>query len=296
MEYSCIFSLQDFACFHIGSTHYLALISSGSLRVLKFVDGLFKLIQSPILNGVSSISPIMPPTYRDETFLMVHGPGFVDTLLLSPHSLTFQPSHSNCSISLDLKLPTSLNAAGMLIHDQYFLPFIIYLFIPYGLKDASCLSGLGNLDLSSSVSFKRDHQVTWLLPIDGSVVLINIEAHLQTVPSPVIEQLSKIQEKVESSESTARDMKARSKSFSKVVDGIVLYDTDVRIEGSWKVETLVAPSVPVPNSDPVDFNRDIWMNGLDTIVQYLNRRVDELEKLIGDIENRLESILIIKTS
>jgi len=157
----------------------------------------------------------MPPTYRDEAFLMVYGPGF-------------------------------------------------------------------------------DHQVTWLLPVDGSVVLINIEAHLQPVPSPVIEQLSQIQEKVDSSESTARDLKVRSKEFSKVVEGIVLYDTDVRIGGSWKVETLVAPSVPVPSSDDVDFNREIWMNGLDTIVQYLNKRVDELEKLIGDIENRLESILINK--
>lgn len=64
---------QDFKCFSIGATHFLAFSTSQILKIFRYDRGFYDELQSLSLQGVSSIHPLSPPTYRDDTFLLING-------------------------------------------------------------------------------------------------------------------------------------------------------------------------------------------------------------------------------
>lgn len=127
------------------------------------------------------------------------------------------------------------------------------------------------------------------VPTDGSVQVVAFGAHLEPAPSPVIKQFANVQKRMETSAKAAQLIQARSQHFTQVAEDIVLYGSDVRLEGSWEVGTLVVPSTPVKSLENVEFNQKVWMSGLVEIVDGLQARVDELEKLVARIESRIES-------
>ena len=142
--------------------------------------------------------------------------------------------------------------------------------------------------MNRATSISQDHQISLIIPNDGNALLLNIDAQLQPIPSPVIEQLAKIHDRLEASATAARAIDDRSNEFVEFAKGIVLYDTDVHLGGSWKAEALIVPSIPVESIDErVQFNQNIWIPGMDVIVDDLDKKMAELESLITAVENRL---------
>lgn len=154
------------------------------------------------------------------------------------------------------------------------------------------MAQLADLDASVPTSISQDQGISLILPNKGNALLVTIHSHLQPVASPVVEQLARVQARVDASKAAASAIEARSKDLAGFAEGIVLYDSDVRLEGSWKVGTLEVPSVPVEKLDNrVEFNQDVWIPGLDTVVDDITEKVQVLEQLIADIENRLKGII-----
>lgn len=73
------------------------------MKIFQFVDGFYEALQTLELEGVSTINTLSPPTYRDDTFLLISGfnrtsdEEFVELLLLDASSLSFIPMHATCS-------------------------------------------------------------------------------------------------------------------------------------------------------------------------------------------------------
>lgn len=110
---------QDFKCFSIGATNYLAFSTLQYMKIFQYDRGFYEELQSLPFQGVSSIQPLSPPTYRDDTFLLIHGydpvfkDNFVDLLLLEASSLTFRPLNSTCSDGVEsMNLPHRLKPYG----------------------------------------------------------------------------------------------------------------------------------------------------------------------------------------
>ena len=103
----------------MGATHYLVFSTFTAVKILKFVDGLYKDWQTLPFTGVSAIHPLSPPTYRDDTLIFIGGfnpvlkRDFVDFLVFDAMSLKFTPLNSACSKPIDWNtLPITLKASG----------------------------------------------------------------------------------------------------------------------------------------------------------------------------------------
>jgi hypothetical protein len=151
-----------------------------------------------------------------------------------------------------------------------------------------------NFDLSSLTSIIFDQKLL-LIVSDASVAwLLTVDVHLEPVENPVARQLVVVQERIDATTSAAQKAGAKSREFLEFSKGIVLYDSDVKLEGSWKVETIEVPEVTIEklNQSKIDFNPESWIPGLDVVVDEIQRKMSELEKLLNDIDDRLQGILV----
>lgn len=113
---------KDYRCFNVGATQYLTVLTERWLKIFQYVDGFYELLQTIDRSAISSpwqpmtsVLPISPPTYRDETVLLVSGPGFVDLLLFNASTLEFKPTKSSCS-QLELDKFRDLNQLPLTFH------------------------------------------------------------------------------------------------------------------------------------------------------------------------------------
>ena len=155
-----------------------------------------------------------------------------------------------------------------------------------------------NLDFSSLTSIILDQQLLLVIS-DGSVAwLLTVDVHLESVENPVARQLVGVQERIDATTSAAQKASTKSREFLEFSKGIVLYDSDVRLEGSWKVGTIDVPEVTMEtlNQSKVDFNSVSWIPGLDVIVDDLQKKMNELERLLDDIDDRLQGTMMLNTT
>lgn len=155
-----------------------------------------------------------------------------------------------------------------------------------------------NLDFSSLTSIILDQQLLLVIS-DGSVAwLLTVDVHLESVENPVARQLVGVQERIDATTSAAQKASTKSREFLEFSKGIVLYDSDVRLEGSWKVGTIDVPEVTMEtlNQSKVDFNTESWIPGLDVIVDDLQKKMNELERLLDDIDGRLQGTMMLNTT
>lgn len=128
---------------------------------------------------------------------------------------------------------------------------------------------------------------------DGSVAwLMTVDVHLEPVENPVARQLSGVLEHMETTASAARSASVKSREFLEFSKGVVLHNSDIKLEGSWVVGTVKVPEIPLGNlnESKVDFNPKMWIPGLDTIVNGIEKNMADLERLLDDIDGRLQGI------
>lgn len=128
---------------------------------------------------------------------------------------------------------------------------------------------------------------------DGSVAwLMTVDVHLEPVENPVARQLSGVLEHMETTASAARSASVKSREFLEFSKGVVLHNSDIKLEGSWVVGTVEVPEIPLGNlnQSKVDFNPKMWIPGLDTIVNGIEKNMADLERLLDDIDGRLQGI------
>jgi hypothetical protein len=268
------------------------------MKIFQFVDGFYEALQTLPLQGVSVIKPLSPPTYRDDTFLLISGfnvtsfEAFVNILLLDASSLTFVPMQSTCSDPIVIDSPPKkikpsgniLTFSVMYIKSQTNIWFL----------DIGCLTSIDNLDFSSLTSMILDQQLLLVIS-EGSVGWIfTVDVHLEPVENPVARQLLGVQGRIDATTSAAEKAGAKSREFLEFSKGIVLYDSDVKLKGSWKVRTIEVPEVALEaiNQTEVDFNPESWIPGLDVIVGDIQKKMTELERLLDDIDGRLQGKVI----
>lgn len=149
------------------------------------------------------------------------------------------------------------------------------------------------LNFSSLTSVVLDQQLLIVVPTSSKAWLMTVDVHLEPMENPVARQLVGVQERLEVTAAAAGNANVRSKEFLEFSKGIVLYDSDVKLDGSWKTGTINVPEVLLENLDQsnIDFNKEIWIPGLDVIVDDIQKKVAELERMLDDIDNRLQGIL-----
>jgi hypothetical protein len=154
--------------------------------------------------------------------------------------------------------------------------------------DVACLAETIRLDLWPLTSIVMNQRAMLLVAKNNRILLLDMEASLQPVTNPMGEQLRHVREHLEDLTNSAQEIEARSQDFTEFSKGIILYGSDVRLEGSWSVEAVAVPSMQLENVDDVDFNPDVWIPGFDLIVQDLQQKKEELELLISGIDQRLQ--------
>ena len=99
---------------------------------------------------------------------------------------------------------------------------------------------------------------------------------------------------MEATASAVQNFADRSREFNEFSKGIVLYNSDVNVEGSWKIGTIEVPEVTLDRlgQTEVDFNPEVWIPGLDVIVDDIQKKVIELERLLDNIDNRLQGKIV----
>lgn len=151
---------------------------------------------------------------------------------------------------------------------------------------------MDNLDFSSVTSIILDQHLLLVIS-DGSVAwLMTVDVHLEPVENPVARQLSGVLEHMETTASAARSASVKSREFLEFSKGVVLHNSDIKLEGSWVVGTVEVPEIPLGNlnQSKVDFNPKMWIPGLDTIVNGIEKNMADLERLLDDIDGRLQGI------
>lgn len=151
---------------------------------------------------------------------------------------------------------------------------------------------MDNLDFSSVTSIILDQHLLLVIS-DGSVAwLMTVDVHLEPVENPVARQLSGVLEHMETTASAARSASVKSREFLEFSKGVVLHSSDIKLEGSWVVGTVEVPEIPLGNlnQSKVDFNPKMWIPGLDTIVNGIEKNMADLERLLDDIDGRLQGI------
>lgn len=119
-----------------------------------------------------------------------------------------------------------------------------------------------------------------------------------SVENTVARQLVGVQERIDATTSAAQKASTKSREFLEFSKGIVLYDSDVRLEGSLKVGTIDVHEVAMEtlNQSKVDLNPESWIPGLDVIVDDMQKKMNELERWLDDIDGRLQGNLMLKTN
>lgn len=145
-------------------------------------------------------------------------------------------------------------------------------------------------DLKSSTSLQLDNTLVVFFPNDRHAWMVNIFVHMKSLENPVLREMLDTQSRNEKAAASASAIEERSRDFEEFSKGILLYGSDVKVEGSWNVETLQAPLLEISslNENQVHFNRDVWTPGLDTIVADLEKKMGELEISVADIEWKLK--------
>lgn len=145
-----------------------------------------------------------------------------------------------------------------------------------------------NLDFSSLSSIIFDQKLILIVPIKSQALLITVDVYLEPMENPAARQLVDAQKRINATALAADEVRARSEEFVKFSEGIVLYENDVRIEGSWNIGAINVPEVQVKNlaNSKVEFG-PLWIPGLE-IVNDIQKQVTELERLLEAIEIRLE--------
>ena len=159
-------------------------------------------------------------------------------------------------------------------------------FVPSGV---SCLAGVDGLNLKLSATLVQEGQLvvvfTHEIGAENRILLVKFGVHLQTVMNPISEYANEVNRRMEESEKSLEDFSVRSEQYKDFVEGVVLYDSDVLLKGSWQVEQLIVPAVSLNNLDDqnVTFNEDVWTDGLEIIVQDLENKLVELDELVLSI-------------
>ena len=160
--------------------------------------------------------------------------------------------------------------------------------------DIGCITAMENLDFSSLTSIILDQQLLLVIS-EGSVAwILTVDVHLEPVENPVARQLLRVQERIDATTSEADKAGAKSRELIEFSKGVVFYDSDIKLKGSWKVGTIEVPEVTLEktNQAEVDFNPESWIPGLDVIVDDIQKKMTELEKLLDDIDVRLQGRMI----
>ena len=147
-------------------------------------------------------------------------------------------------------------------------------------------------ELKSSSSLYLNDTLVISLPNDRYLWLVKVEVRMRPVESPILRERLATQKRIEVAASSARAIENRSREFSEFSKGIVLYGSDVQLEGTWNVGTVVVPSLEIDDlkADQVNFNENVWIPGLDTIVTDLEKKMAELEDSIIELKRRLKGI------
>ena len=149
--------------------------------------------------------------------------------------------------------------------------------------------------MASLTSIALDNQLFLVLSDRSSQTwLLSVNVHLESVENPVARQLVGVQTRMEATASAVQNFADRSREFNEFSKGIVLYDSDVNVEGSWKIGTIEVPEVTLDRlgQTEVDFNPEVWIPGLDVIVDDIQKKVIELERLLDNIDNRLQGKIL----
>lgn len=154
--------------------------------------------------------------------------------------------------------------------------------------DVACLAETVRLDLWPLTTMVMNNRAMLQVVKDRQILLLDLEVSLQPVISPMAGQLKYVRESLEDFTDSAREIEARSLDFTEFSKGIILYDSDVRLNGSWDVEVVVVPSMSVGNVEKVDFNPEVWIPGLDITLQSLQKEKEELEAIISGIDQGLQ--------
>lgn len=156
---------------------------------------------------------------------------------------------------------------------------------------------ISDLNVSLLASFVVDQQLLIVVPMNSKVWVIAVDVHLELLENPVARQLVRVQEHIEATLAAAQKVNARSNEFLEYSKGIVLYESDVKLEGSWKTGTVSVPEVLLENFNKtqVDFNPEIWIPGLDGIVEDIQKETAELQQMLDDIDSRLQGIYRLHT-
>lgn len=153
---------------------------------------------------------------------------------------------------------------------------------------------MNDLDFTSLTSIILDQQLL-LVITDGSVAwLMTVDVHLEPVENPVARQLVGVQERMKTTSSVAEEASVKSREFLEFSKGVVLHDSDVKLEGSWVVRTVEVAEISLDNLSQskvgLDFNPEVWIPGLDIIVSDIEKKIADLEKLLDDIDGHLQGI------
>lgn len=147
-------------------------------------------------------------------------------------------------------------------------------------------------DLSYSTSLHLENTLVMFLPNDRHTWMVKMRVSLMPVESPVLRELLDTEKRLEAAASSANSIEERSRDLEEFAKGILLYGSDVKLEGSWNVGVLEVPSLELDilNADQVHFNEEVWIPGLDTIMTDLEKKITELEKSIAQINDQLQGI------
>lgn len=156
---------------------------------------------------------------------------------------------------------------------------------------------MGDLDLTSLTSVIINKQLLMVVSDQSSQTwLLAVNVHLDSVENPIARQLLEVKERMEATASAVENVAARSREYDEFAKGIVLYNSDVKVEGSWKIRTIEVPEVTLErlNQTKVDFNPEVWIPGLDVIVDDIQKKMAELERLLNHIDDRLQGIVLVQ--
>lgn len=148
-------------------------------------------------------------------------------------------------------------------------------------------------EVRSSSSLHLDNTLVIFLPNDRHLWLVKIEVRMKPVESPVLRQLLDTQKRIEAAVSSASAIEEKSRDFLEFAKGILLYGSDVKLQGSWNVGTIVAPSLEIDDlkTDQIHFNEEVWIPGLDTTVMKLEESMEELENSIAGMKRKLKGMI-----
>lgn len=162
-------------------------------------------------------------------------------------------------------------------------------------EGVSCLAHVGLLNLKSSATLAQEQRLSVIIPHEMGgqkrLLVTRFDVRLDDVTNPISQQTDQIQQRIKESQLSLQSVNERSERYKDFVDGIVLRDSDVQLRGEWRVEKLLADTIVVDGIDDstVTFNQDIWTEGLDVVVEGLQRQMAQLAELVDSMAEALRS-------